>query len=204
MAGYEISIEKLFRIIKRDRHYWGAEGGITLTGGEPLLQIDFVEALLKLAHKDYIHTAIETAGNVKWEYFERIMPFTDWIFFDIKQINYKRHILWTDHSNKLIISNFIKLNNVFSGKLIPRIPLIPDVNTGQAEINDFINFFVKNKVKEINLLPVHHLGKSKYRCLNADYFSPADTLLPDSMLENIRRQFENAGIKCYKGANTPF
>ena len=106
MCGYEIGISKLMEIIRRDRRFWGNEGGITLTGGEPLLQIDFVKELLAQCHQAYIHTAIETCGNVPLKNFREVMPWLDWIFFDLKHFNgEEEHKKATGIDNKRILQN---------------------------------------------------------------------------------------------------
>ena len=91
IAGYDISVDELFARLQRDRPYWGAEGGITLTGGEPFSQPYFATELLKKCYESYMHTAVETCGNVSWKHFADAINYIDWIFFDIKNINNQKH-----------------------------------------------------------------------------------------------------------------
>src|ERR1035438_2204381 len=83
LGGYKKSVEDLFDIVQRDSQYWGSDGGITLTGGEPFLQPAFAGQILKRCFKSYIHTAVETCCNVPWENIEPSLPYIDWILFDL-------------------------------------------------------------------------------------------------------------------------
>ncbi|MCP3944057.1 MAG: glycyl-radical enzyme activating protein [Desulfobacteraceae bacterium] len=204
LCGYEITIKKLLDIIKRDRQFWGYEGGITLTGGEPLLQIDFVEETLKTCHNLYIHTAIETCGNIPWNNFKRVMPYLDWIFFDIKHSNNNEHKIATGVNNLLILDNAKKLASEFSGKLIFRLPLIPNFNDSEINITNTVSFLNEIKKNEINLLPLHHLGREKYNLLNKIYDMDKYPMPSIKSLKNIKNRFKQNGINCYIGSETPF
>jgi len=87
IAGHFITTTELLARIRRDRQYWGPGGGITLTGGEPFLQPEFAGEILKHCYEAYIHTAAETCGNYPWENIKGALPYLDWIFFDLKQVN---------------------------------------------------------------------------------------------------------------------
>ncbi len=169
IAGYFISFEELTRIIKRDRQYWGAEGGITLSGGEPLLQIDFASNILRYCHENYIHTALETCGNVSWKNFEKIIDFTDFIFFDLKHLDSKKHKELTGSGNELILDNCRRLAGSFAKELKIRMVLIPGYNDSREHLLSVAEFLQAIGLSEINLLPLHHLGKRKYFLLQKDY-----------------------------------
>ena len=204
LCGYEITVEKLFDIIKRDRQFWGSEGGITLTGGEPLLQIDFAKEILKTCYDSYIHTAIETCGNIPWNNFKRVIPYLDWVFFDIKHTDTNEHKPATGANNSLILANAKKLVCEFSGKLIFRLPLIPNFNDSEININNTISFLKGIGKNEINLLPLHHLGREKYKMLNKNYDIDNYPIPSIESLKNIKNIFKQAGINCYIGSETPF
>ena len=157
ISGFEISVDKLYQIIQRDRQYWGREGGITLTGGEPLLQLNFAREILQRCHQGYVHTAIETCGNILWENFLEVIPFIDWIFFDLKHPDNTEHKKGTNSENRLILENAIRLSKEFHGRLIFRLPLIPDFNDSEENINSVVSFLKKAGRKEINILPLHRL-----------------------------------------------
>jgi len=204
MCGYEISISKLMGIIKRDRRFWGSEGGITLTGGEPLLQIDFVKELLSECHQSYIHNAIETCGNVPKKNFQEVMPWLDWIFFDLKHFNGEEHKKATHFDNKQILENASFVAKEFPGRVIFRLPLIPDFNDSKENIDSLISFLKETGRNEINILPLHHLGKEKYQKLNREYLGTPYSVPTKEKIAEIERMFSSAGINCYIGSGTPF
>ncbi len=203
-SGYEISLPKLYSIIRRDRQYWGSEGGVTLTGGEPLLQLDFVKSLLQKCHEDYIHTAIETCGNIPWNNFQKVIPYLDWIFFDLKNMDNTLHMNATSAGNMLVLENAKRLSDEFQGRLIFRIPLLPGFNDSEENINSVISFLRDTGRKEINILPLHHLGREKYQLLQKSYTGGSYPVPVKESLETIRKMFNASGVDCYIGSETPF
>jgi len=204
MCGYEAGISKLMEIIRRDRRFWGNEGGITLTGGEPLLQIDFVKELLRECHQVYIHTAIETCGNVPLKNFQEVMPWLEWIFFDLKHFNGEEHKRATGVDNKRILQNAKFVAKEFPGRLIFRLPLIPGFNDSKENIDALISFLTETGRNEINILPLHHLGKEKYQKLNREYRGTQYPVPTKEQMAEIESLFGAAGISCYIGSGTPF
>jgi len=191
-------------IIRRDRQFWGNKGGITLTGGEPLLQIDFVKELLAKCHQAYIHTAIETCGNVPWKNYQKVLPYLDWIFFDLKNFNSEEHKKATTVGNQMILENARLLAREFTGRLIFRLPLIPGFNDTSENIASLIQFMKENGKNEINILPLHHLGKEKYQKLDKKYIGEGIPIPANEHLKAIGQTFQSAGIHCYMGSETPF
>jgi len=204
LSGYEITVSKLFEIIQRDRQFWGSAGGITLTGGEPLLQIDFVKEILSKCHHAYIHTAIETCGNIPWKNFQAVIPYIDWIFFDLKHLNSQEHKKATNAGNSLILENAKLLSKEFDGRLVFRLPLIPDFNDSKEDIDSIISFIKKTGRNEINILPLHHLGREKYQMLNNNYLGSNFPIPTNEKLRDIEKAFKAYGIDCYIGSETPF
>ncbi len=204
LSGYEITSTKLLSLIRRDRQFWGSDGGITLTGGEPLLQIDFAEEILGKSHGSYIHTAIETCGNIPYTNFERVIPYLDWIFFDLKHFNPDKHKDGTDADNLLIIENAKRLAKEFVGRLIFRLPLIPQFNDSVENIELVISFLKKVGRTEINILPLHHLGREKYKILNREYEGSKYPIPNAENLQKVKQIFTEKGIICYIGGETPF
>ena len=204
ISGFEISVEKLFEIIRRDRHFWGDDGGLTLTGGEPLLQFDFAREILARCHQEYIHTAIETCGNIPWENLLGVIPYLDWIFFDLKHFDNKQHKIGTSSENSLILDNAKRLSKEFRGRLIFRLPLLPDYNDSEDNLNSIIAFLKEAGKKEINILPLHHLGKGKYTLLQKNYQGSSYSVPSIETLNNIRAVFMASGIECYMASETPF
>lgn len=204
MSGRNITVDELITVIQRDRQYWGNEGGITLSGGEPLLQIDFVSSLLEKCYHSYIHTAIETCGHVPWKNFEKTIEYLDWIFFDLKHLNSEQHLSATGQHNKTIINNVKKLNENFKGRIVFRLPLIPGFNSSNENLKEIANLISETKWKEINLLPLHHLGREKYQLLGIKYEGIKYAIPSTKELNDAKKTFEKFGIKCFTGHNTPF
>ncbi len=204
LSAYEVTVKKLFDLIQRDRQYWGSEGGVTLSGGEPLLQIEFAKALLQTCHEAYIHTAIETCGNIPWASFESVLPVLDWIFFDLKHNDAHSHEALTGSDNALILDNARRLSKEFPGRLIFRLPLIPGFNNSDENIDAVLAFVKECGRNEINILPLHHLGSEKYPLLNKTYQGRKFPLTSNEELRKIQEVFNKAGVHCYLGSETPF
>jgi glycyl-radical enzyme activating protein len=204
LSGRTITVDELYAVIQRDRQFWGKDGGITLTGGEPLLQVDFAREILKKCHDAYIHTAIETCGNVPWENYELVIDYLDWIFFDLKHIDPNQHQVGTGFSNAGIINNVRKLNESFNGKLVFRLPFVPGFNSARVNLSGIASLILETKWREINLLPLHHLGKEKYQLLGKEFKADSFPIPDPEELQTAKSIFEDFGITCYIGQNTPF
>ena len=140
-----------------------------------MLQIDFLCELLKKCKENGIHTAVDTAGNVPWKYFEFIIPYTDMFLFDVKCISENLHIAGTGASNRLIIENLTTLSSVFKGGIFIRIPVIGSFNDTKEEMNKIKEFLNNINFDKIELLPYHNMGNNKYTALNRvlpDYIVP--------------------------------
>ena len=204
LSGKKYSVEEVFAIVQRDREYWGQSGGITLGGGEPLLQIDFAEALLSRFYDAYIHTAIETCGNVSWENFERVLPYLDWIFFDLKHPEIQMHHQFTGFGNQQILHNAVQLAKNFFGRIIFRMPLIPGFNDAETYIRQTAEFLNSINRKEIHVLPLHHLGRQKYEYLGIEYPAKDIQVPSPEKLNSVKQLFTDLGIRCYLGYDTGF
>jgi len=220
IGGYEISVEDLYTRINRDRQYWGAGGGITLTGGEPFAQPEFAGNFLKRCYDACIHTAVETCGNVPWENFEKVLPYLDWIFYDLKTLNESQSHLFTRPPVRLsagplvrsstcpplpqILSNARRLASEFPGRLIFRLPVIPGFNDNKDNINETTRFILATGRKEINILPLHHFGREKYNLLGIHYGMSEIEIPTKVEIQKIADQFTAMGITCYTGSETPF
>ena len=172
-AGKEMSVRDLMAEITKYRHYFGAEGGVTVSGGEPLVQIDFVIELFKALKSEGIHTCIDTSGILFNESllskFDDLISVTDLVLLDIKHIETKAHKDLTGHDN----DNVIKFANYLNQKGVPmwvRHVLVPGINTDEShlwELKEFLNTL--SNVKKIEILPYHTLGVSKYEKLGISY-----------------------------------
>ena len=164
ICGKEYTVDEVFDIIEKDKlFYETSNGGVTFSGGECMLQIDFLCAILKKCKENNIHTAVDTAGNVPWEYFEKILPYTDMFLYDVKAFSEDLHKQGTGVSNKLILENLLRL----SGKcdIIVRIPVIGGFNDDKAELRKIAEFLKKIKYIKKEPLPYHSMGEHKYDAL---------------------------------------
>lgn len=192
------------RKIQRDRKYWGDLGGITLSGGEPMLQYGYINAVLHQCYDSYIHTCMETSGHAPWDHFEKVLPHLDWILFDLKHMDPKKHKLKTGISNQLIVENARKLASQKKVKIIFRMPIVPGFNDSISNIERTAAFLNSIGMKEINILPFHHLGSTKYEQLSLDYQASAlKTPSPEDM-RDIGAVFAKHSITSYIGSDTPF
>ncbi|MFA5203241.1 MAG: glycyl-radical enzyme activating protein [Lentisphaeria bacterium] len=162
ICGREYAADEVVSIVLQDADFYRSSGGgVTFSGGECLLQIDFLDRLCRLCKKHHIHVAIDTAGNVDWNHFVRILPYADVFLYDIKTMDEAKHRSMTGVSNRLILQNIQKLNE--SGKdIIVRIPLIGGFNDTEADISAIAEFVTAfSQVKRVELLPFHPMGQNK-------------------------------------------
>ena len=176
ICGKEYTVDEVLSEILKDKSFYEtSDGGATFSGGECMLQIDFLGELLKKCKENGIHTAVDTAGNVPWKYFEFIIPYTDMFLFDVKCISENLHIAGTGASNRLIIENLMTLSSVFKGSIFIRIPVIGSFNDTKEEMNKIKEFLNNINFDKIELFPYHNMGNNKYTALNRvlpDYIVP--------------------------------
>lgn len=195
------SVDALFKELMKDEiFYKNTKGGITISGGEPMLKPDFCfELLNKIKHKG-IHTAIETCGFTRWQNFEKVIPVVDMFLYDIKLFNKDKHIEWTSQDNEIILSNLKGLMEL-KKEVIIRIPLIPGVNDGEEFKNIVDHISQYNNIGEIHILPFHQLGSSKYEMLGMSY--DLESLQEDNgdSVEQCKKYAERKGVKVSIGGS---
>lgn len=159
VAGRRVSCRELTELVLRDEKlFQTTAGGVTCSGGEPLLQADAVAELLAALHARGVHTCIDTAGNVPWERFEQVLPVTDLFLYDVKAFSPQTHRQWTGVGNERILENLRRLGT--RADIWIRIPFIPGVNTEQ--IGDIGQFLTQlPRVRRVEVLPYHTLGAEK-------------------------------------------
>jgi len=206
VSGEYFTIEELMHRFNRERHFWGSDGGVTLSGGEPLLQKDFILPLLKKCKESYIHTCIETTANVSSEYWLDVLNYVDWVFTDIKHMDSEKHKSMTGVKNNQILKNIRLLAEAewWDGFVVPRIPIIPGFNDDDENIIKTAQFVKEIGLEVINILPFHRLGESKYRQLNQSYLLKDQVSPSEEKMEHIKSLIEKEGIVCFNGHNTPF
>lgn len=195
-SGRQYTPQELTQECLRDRAYYKKRGGVTFSGGEPLLQSEFVAETARLCKEEGIPTIyIDSAGNVPWESFENVLPYTDAFLYDMKAFSEDLHRENTGCSNRLIMDNLIKLGKTQKGIFI-RIPVIPSVNDSPREIQQILDFLHNiNNIHEVRLLPFHAVGREKYTTLGMK--QPEDYGAVSSDTLNILQQL----VTDYMGRN---
>lgn len=169
ICGKEYSSDEILREVLKDKAFYeNSDGGVTFSGGECMLQIDFLEEMLKKCKQNGIQTAVDTAGHLPYEYFERIAPYTDLFLYDVKCLDSERHKKHTGVTNELILDNLKKLLNAKKRVWI-RIPTIPTVNDSIDEMKAIRAFLdAYGRPEKIELLPYHAMGEHKYAALGKE------------------------------------
>lgn len=182
--GREVSVDELLDELLEDRDFYdNSGGGVTLSGGECLLQADFCSELLKRVKKEGINTAVDTCGCVPWENFEKVVPFTDTFLYDLKAVDPETHKRCTGASNSLLIENLRRLD-ALGADIEIRIPYVPEYNGG--EIEGMAHLLGElSSVKAVKLLPYHDLARSKYAALG----------MPDTMPSRLPSDGEIDGAR---------
>ena len=167
ICGKEYTVEEVLSEILKDKAYYGESGGVTFSGGECMLQIDFLKAILEKCKENSIHTAVDTAGNVPWEYFEKILPYTDLFLYDVKCFSEDLHKDGTGVSNRLILENLQKLSKA-KAEIIVRIPVIPEFNGNDYEMQKIADFLKDLRINKVELLPYHAMGEHKWSAIGKE------------------------------------
>ncbi|MBQ6351778.1 MAG: glycyl-radical enzyme activating protein, partial [Lentisphaeria bacterium] len=164
LCGRRVTAERILAEVVKDRDFFAQSGGgVTLSGGEPLRYPDFAAELFRLLRDHGISTALDTCGNVDFAAFERVLPFTDLILYDVKGMDPERHRANVGHDNVLILNNLKRLG----GLRVPleiRMPVVPGCNDGEGEFAAAGRFFAGlPMVERIRLLAYHDMARDKYR-----------------------------------------
>lgn len=188
IVGRDVTVSEVMEEVLKDLPYYKRSGGgMTLSGGESLLQPDFAVALLKAA-KDYgITTAIETTGFAPFETVERFLEYLDYVLMDIKHINDEKHKKFCNQSNKLVLENAEKIAKS-GANLTIRVPVIPTFNDTKDEISAIAQFAKKLGVRGLHLLPYHRMGEDKYTGLNREYELKGIPTIPDSKMQELFKE----------------
>lgn len=200
--GEDTTVEKVMEIVEKDRTYYRRSGGgLTLSGGESLVQPAFARDLLRAAKESGINTAMESTACAKYEVIETILPYLDTYLMDIKHMNSVKHKEFTGMPNELILENAKKIAASGMTELVIRVPVIPGFNDRQDEIEAIARFAGSLPgVKKMHLLPYHRLGQDKYEGLGREYLMK-DILPPSNehmqgLLDTAKRV---SGIDCQLG-----
>jgi pyruvate formate lyase activating enzyme len=191
-VGRQSTAAEVLEEALRDAVFYGHGGGITLTGGEPLLQHEFAYARLRLARGEYMHTAMETCGHAPWFRLERLLPYLNLVLYDVKHMDSEQHRLGTGMGNELILENARRIvhwkaeRGLDSGVVI-RLPLMRG------------RFALELGIGEMHLLPYHRLGGPKYQALGRSNVCDELPLLIEEEVEEMASLVRSLGLRVLVG-----
>jgi pyruvate formate lyase activating enzyme len=193
VAGQSMSIQKVMsEIMKDELFYQNSGGGVTISGGEPLMQWEFVRNLLKECQQEGIHTALDTSGYAPWDILQKVLGYVDLCLYDLKHTETESHKRGTGKSNRRIIENFYLAASTVRTWL--RVPLIPGYNDSEENIMNVINMAKKSNVEKVSILPYHEYGMAKYEHLGRYYRMGQVTPPSDDYLQWLYNLFRDAHV----------
>lgn len=199
LAGRRMTVEQVLTEVERDIVFYDESGGgVTFSGGEPLLQPDFLQALAQACRARGLHTALDTCGLASWEVLDRVREHIRLFLYDVKLIDEERHRRFTGASNALILQNLRRLA-AGGHSLVLRLPLVPGVNDDAANVRATGALAAELGIAEVDLLPYHRAGLDKYERLAMDYALP-DTRPPTAeQVEAVAAMLRGYGLQVEVG-----
>ena len=195
ISGESKSVDELLEEVGKDLPFYRNDGGVTLSGGEPLAQGKELVDLLQVLHKRRIPTNVETSLHVKWELIERCIGLVRTFLVDLKHIDQEKFRHYTRGDAALVMENLEKLS-YFGAHVVVRIPVIPGFNHSGAEIKAMVDFVSTIKgIQEIHFLPYHTFGVEKYRMLGMEYPLKNINQVEDKELQPYIQYAESQGFK---------
>lgn len=190
VSGNEYSVQELMVEIEKDKvFYEQSGGGVTLSGGECMVNVDFIEELINRCYRKGISVVVDTCGFVPYENFKRINSKVEIYLYDVKHMDSEKHKEYTGVDNKLIFDNLRKLSDD-GAKINLRVPLIDGINTDKENIRATIEMAKKLKIYEVSLLAYHDIGKGKYSKLNRIYSKDFLKVPSQETMEWVKNEFE--------------
>ncbi|MBQ7679649.1 MAG: glycyl-radical enzyme activating protein [Butyrivibrio sp.] len=170
-CGRDVTVQEIMETVRRDMPYYSRSGGgLTLSGGESLLQPDFAEALLRAGKSLGVNTAMESMGFAEFSVIRRILPYLDTYLMDIKHMDPAKHREWCGRENTVMLENARRIAESGQTQLIIRVPVVPGFNDTEEEISAIARFAEELPgVEQIHLLPYHNYGEGKYEGLGRPY-----------------------------------
>lgn len=197
--GRSVSVEEALSIALEDRAFYAhSEGGVTVSGGEPLLQAAFVRALFERLKKEDIHTAVDTCGNVPWSAFEAVLPFADMFLFDVKHIDSDAHKALTGAGNERILDNLMRLS-ASGARIEIRMPLVPGCNDAPDVLDGIGDLLGSLHIETMRVLPYHSMARSKYAALGLKDTMPDVDSPDDEQLAQAVERLHAHGVNAVSG-----
>lgn len=188
VCGQEADAEQLFKELMKDKPFYDqSSGGVTFSGGEPLMQADLVADIAKKLKHNNVSTAIESCMHAPWKNVEKVAPFIDCWLADLKHTEEVKFNQWAKGSLKRIKENFRKLDSI-AKRIVIRVPVVPEFNDTEQELKQIIDFAASlQSCKELHLLSYHTLGINKYRLLDMPYLCSDKPLSNPQLLERAQQ-----------------
>lgn len=189
--GHFYEIDELLDVILRDSVYYQTSvGGVTLSGGEPTLHVDYVSRLLQKLKSNGIHTAMETSGFFEWSQFKaKILGWLDLVLFDVKLVEPELHSKYTGKRNDIILENLARVIEERANDVIPRVPLIPGITTHHSNLQKLSDILRQMGVSHCWLLPYNPLGFSKRETIGKSPVQMPERMLTEEELTQIKGFF---------------
>jgi pyruvate formate lyase activating enzyme len=207
--GKKMTVPQVMEVILKDRDFYRKSGGgVTLSGGEVLLQWEFARKLLETCQNNNLHTCMESSLHCRTDLLEQIYPHVDLVITDIKHMDANRHRQFTGAGNELILGN-IKRTAELNMPLIIRLPVVPAHNNSEENIRATAEFIVKelhNRVRQVQLLPYRQLGREKYNSLGRDYpmahFKPPERSRREEEIRALVEVMKSYGVPAVAGSTS--
>lgn len=200
LIGKQMNVEEVMMEIDKDKVFYETSGGgVTFSGGEPFMQIEFLEELTKQCKSQGYHVAIDTSGMTDYKNIKRVLKYTDLFLYDLKMIDEQKHKKYIGSSNEIIIENLKKLDKE-GVEIFIRLPLIKGINDSDDDINKVLDL-IRNmdNISQVNLLEYHSMGKEKYSRLNMEYLLNGDEKPSANRINQIEKIFQREGFKTIIG-----
>ena len=201
LSGKSMTVEELLSEVRKDEPFYrNSSGGVSVGGGEPMVQFEFTREFLKRCKEHSLHTTLETCGHVPWEHLRAVLEYVDLVYYDIKHMNPLKHKELVGVSNDLILRNARYVLSSNNTEVIIRIPIIPGLNDFEENIKATASFVAESGGKMMELLPYHRLGVSKYRQFSRKYELKDIEPPTKEQMQMLRRLVKSSGIKEVTGA----
>ena len=201
LAGRTLKVSEVLAEIEQDTIFYDQSGGgATFSGGEPLLQHEFLKALLEACQLKGIHTALDTSGYASWEALDDIRESVNLFLYDLKIMDDARHRHYTGVPNRLILKNLKRLSEM-GQRLIVRIPIIPGINDDPQNLNQAGEFLSGlTSLERVDLLPYHKIGLGKYTSLQKNYLLNETQPPSEDQMAELASTFYGFGLNVKVGA----
>jgi pyruvate formate lyase activating enzyme len=201
-AGKHMTVSEVLDTVERDASYYRRTGGgMTVSGGEPLVQWQFTSKLLREAQGKGLHTALDTTGHADWEILDQILNFTDLVLYDVKHWDSAKHQGATGVPNERILDNLRKTVARPGSRVWIRHPLIPRFSDSEAELEELCELVLtlEPRVEKLSLLPYHKFAELKYAAMGKDYPWKQTPTISDERIEEFKKLVESHGIEVAVG-----